>query len=285
MLRGTMMFILACFLTAGTVSGQPAALSVNNAWVAPGEAVRITVTAAPNSGFAIVASTSGTGGAIAGVPLDVGGDYVVIASGALDASGRAVLSYTPPFSADGPARLYLQAGSSRSTTRFELSLSSGLVLTNRVAQERMVTPLSVLHLQDSDSPPKRLGVALGSGWSYGNAWFVLIPYERWFIRVQVTESGPVPTPWFERVAWFEGEGCSGRPFAQWGNGWGGEATVIGTMLYVPLGAPSTVTIKSSLRGDELCEAVGTLQLQNARPVGRIAFPRFTPPLKLVIPAP
>jgi hypothetical protein len=147
----------------------------------------------------------------------------------------------------------------------------------------VITSPPVLYVEDSGTPAKAVGVALSARVLIRATWHVLIAYDRSFIRVEINDAGPVPTAWHEPVAWFEGGGCSGRGFAVWANDWGGEAAVIGTILYAPIGDPSTATVRSWLRGDGVCENVSVSQLPNARPVVTMPFPPFTPPLRLIVP--
>ena len=77
---------------------QGPSLSVSAVNVSPGAAVGVTIAGAPGDNYALVGSIVGAGGSYAGQPLAVGADYAVIARGVLDGSGRAVVSFTPPFS-------------------------------------------------------------------------------------------------------------------------------------------------------------------------------------------
>jgi hypothetical protein len=75
--------------------------------VLPGAAVDVTVLGRPGDYFALVGSPTGSRLTVAGRPLNLGPDAVVLATGRLDVQGRAFVSLTPDFA--GGARLHLQA--------------------------------------------------------------------------------------------------------------------------------------------------------------------------------
>jgi hypothetical protein len=286
MLRSAIFLMLGWLLTAATGVAQPTVLSVNNQWVAPGETIRVTVTAAPHAVFAIVASTVGTGAAFAGVALEVGEGYVVIASGVLDAAGRATISYTPPFTAAGPERIYLQAGNSWSAPSAQISLSSGVVLSNLVVRSRSVRPAAMPYVEDSSTPAQRIGIA---AFNFERIWHVQIPYQGRVFGVPVNASGPITARGGMPVAYFADAACAGPAFAPFGHVWGAIGRVIGSTVYVALGdtIPS-LTVHSMLEASGSCLTYPTGvtgEIDEAMPVVTFDFPGFTPPLKLIAPAP
>jgi hypothetical protein len=285
-----LILVASPLFTIATVIGQSTVLTVNDPWVSPGQAVRVTVTTAPNARFAIVASSSGTGGAVAGMTLEVGADYVLIASGVADATGRSTISYTPTFSEAGPERIYLQAGSQGDAPGTVVSLSNSVVLTNLVARTRNMSPLSFPYLEDSGTPPKRIGVAAFHGTWF--SWHALLEYEGRFFRVQVNESGPMvySVPVLLELTspsvFFQDSECSGAPLVFGGDEWGGDAAVRGMTLYIPLAdaLPSPVTLRSQWLGGTCYNSV-FLPASVVHSAVAIPFPAFTPPLKLIVPTP
>ena len=80
---------------AGRAWAQPT-LTVAPLDVQPGDHVTVTVTGTPGQVWAVGGSYFGTGFVLAGVPLGLGPDAVVLGSGILDGSGAASFSFTPP---------------------------------------------------------------------------------------------------------------------------------------------------------------------------------------------
>jgi hypothetical protein len=277
--------ILVWLVATSVASAQSTTLVVNDPWVAPGETVRVTVTTVPHAVFAIISSPSGAGGSFAGTALEVGADYVLVASGIADATGRATISYAPPFNAAQPARIYLQAGSVSGSS---ISLSNGVVLRNLAAQSRITSPSSVPYIEDSGSPPRRIGVAAWHGTWF--SWYALLEQDGRFFRVLINESGPMnygaPTPLelTSPTVWFEDSTCSSRPLVFGGDEWGGDASVIGTTLYIPVvdPLPGPVMLKSQRAHDATCHAVFVPPTEMHLAV-TMPFPVFTPPLKLIVP--
>jgi hypothetical protein len=280
MARSAIVVAIGWLATTNLAIAQPTVLSVNNQWVAPDETIRVTVSAAPHSTFGVIASGVGSGGVFAGVPLEVGADYVIIASGVLDATGRTTISYTPRFTTDGPERLYLQAGSFASAM---LSLSSGIVLSNRIARSRSIPPAGVPFVEDSGTPRARIGIAaLNRG-----RWYVQIPHEDRVFAVPVNASGPIPWEAASPVAYFVDTGCVGMAVAPYGHVWGGIGRVIGTTVYIQVGdrLPARFRVLSELYATGYCLNKPNIitELDEAMPVVTFEFPVFTAPLKLIVP--
>lgn len=116
-------------LTAATASAQTS-LAASTRNVRPGNGVVLTVNGPPGHQFAVIGSTVGAGLAYAGVALAVGTDLAIVATGALDGTGTAVVSFVPPFLFSTLDRYYLQAVTSPSAAFVPLSASAGLVLRN-----------------------------------------------------------------------------------------------------------------------------------------------------------
>src|SRR5688572_30038245 len=97
------------------LSAAPAAQSQTIQIAVPGDVVNagasvpVTVTGPPGMPFAIGGSTTGAGLTYGGVPLALGADAVVVASGVLDGTGQAVVAVTPPFRGTTLDRYYLIA--------------------------------------------------------------------------------------------------------------------------------------------------------------------------------
>ncbi len=124
---------MACMAYAGAAvpaSAQTPTLTASQSTVAPGATVSVTVGGLPGQYFAVIGSIVGAGGSFAGQPLAVGADYVVIAQGTLDGTGRATVPFTPPFLGSVIDRVYIQAGTSATPSYSPLALSAGLILRN-----------------------------------------------------------------------------------------------------------------------------------------------------------
>ncbi len=85
---------MALFL-ATRAEAQPF-LSISSTEVAPGAPVTVTITAYTRTTWALAGSTRATGLVYAGVPLGLGTDVAIIASGGLNGSGQASFLYLPP---------------------------------------------------------------------------------------------------------------------------------------------------------------------------------------------
>ena len=133
-LRGFGLMVAASM--ALILSAAPAAQSQTIQISAPadvvnaGASVPVTVIGPPGMPFAVAGSTTGAGLTYGGVPLALGTDAVVLASGVLDATGRAVVTVTPPFRGTTLDRYYLIAVWSTNTSFLPPTSSSGLVLRN-----------------------------------------------------------------------------------------------------------------------------------------------------------
>jgi hypothetical protein len=75
--------------------------------VPAGGSTNVTASGSPGQQYALIASTTNSGFSYAGVNLAVGTDVQVLAIGALDGAGQAVVPVTPPFPARD--RYYVQA--------------------------------------------------------------------------------------------------------------------------------------------------------------------------------
>ena len=83
--------LLVCATAAQAQTSVPSYI------VPPFGTVNVTVTGAPGQHYAVIGSTMGSGFSYEGVPLLVGRDVVILATGVLNATGQAVVSVTPPF--------------------------------------------------------------------------------------------------------------------------------------------------------------------------------------------
>src|SRR5262245_2773276 len=100
-------------------------LSVNTDLVAPGTSVVATVTGPPGYAYAIAGSTVGAGLVVFGVPLRLGTDYTLLASGVIPASGSLTVAVTPPFVGTPLDRYYIQLAVSPNSTFNPLLASAG----------------------------------------------------------------------------------------------------------------------------------------------------------------
>ena len=123
---------MAALVTA--VAATPAAaqvtLAVPAAPVTPGAVVTVTIQGPPGQHYALLGSSVGAGLVFSGVPLAVGTEFSVVASGVLDGSGQAVVTGTPPFVFTTLDRYYLQAVVSASPTFAPLQASAGGIVRN-----------------------------------------------------------------------------------------------------------------------------------------------------------
>lgn len=117
-------------IAAASPAGGQTTLTTATRNVRPGNGVVLTVTGPPGHQFAVIGSTVGAGMAYAGVTLAVGTDLAIVATGALDSTGGAVVSFVPPFLFSTLDRYYVQAVTSPSAAFVPLSASPGLVLRN-----------------------------------------------------------------------------------------------------------------------------------------------------------
>lgn len=88
-----------CFLLSAALAPAAHAQTATpaNYVIAPGSSTNLTLSGAAGQQFAVIASTSNVGFSYAGTALAVGTDVAIIAIGALDGSGTAVVPVTPPF--------------------------------------------------------------------------------------------------------------------------------------------------------------------------------------------
>ena len=95
--RAVAVVAFAAGLSATLAAAQAPTLSVSQHNVVPGVSVTLTVVGTAGEEYAIIGSVVGAGATYGGLALAVGTDYVVVAHGVLDATGRAVVPFTPPF--------------------------------------------------------------------------------------------------------------------------------------------------------------------------------------------
>lgn len=107
---------------------QAQTLSVPAITVAPGASVSVTVSGTAGDSFGLVGSTTNSGLVFNGTSFAVGTDFVILAIGVLDGTGKAVVPVTPPFAARD--RFYLQALTSASPSFAPFTLGAGLTLVN-----------------------------------------------------------------------------------------------------------------------------------------------------------
>jgi hypothetical protein len=115
---------------ASPALAQPSQISVAADVVTPGVPVSVIITGAPGQNVALVGSTTGAGFSYGGVGFAVGPDVQVLFIGAIDGTGRRVVTVTPPFVGTTLDRYYLQAATSASPAFIPPALSPGLVLRN-----------------------------------------------------------------------------------------------------------------------------------------------------------
>lgn len=129
--RSVAVMAFVAYLTMNTIAAaQAPAIAVSQTNVVPGTSVTVTVDGVAGQNYAIIGSLVGFGGTYAGQALSVGADYVVVFQGVLDANGRAVAPFTPPFLGSVIDRVYIQAATSPSPNFQPTALSAGVVLRN-----------------------------------------------------------------------------------------------------------------------------------------------------------
>jgi hypothetical protein len=113
-------------------AGQAQTTTVPSYIVNAGATVNVTVTGAPGQHYAVIGSTMGSGFSYEGVPLQVGGDVIILANGVLNATGQAVVAVTPfpvpPFPARD--RYYVQGVLGTSPNFVPPSPLNGVTLVN-----------------------------------------------------------------------------------------------------------------------------------------------------------
>ena len=105
-------------------------LTLSHDVAAPGSAVTATVTGVPGQHYALLGSSMGAGYSHAGVPLALGKDVAVVASGVFDGTGTAFVSDVPPFVFTTLDRYYLQVVMSPSPSFAPLTASPGRIVRN-----------------------------------------------------------------------------------------------------------------------------------------------------------
>ncbi len=111
-------------------AAQPPVIQPAATVVAPGQSVAVTLTGPGGAHFAVIGSSTNAGFSYNGVPLAVGADVVVLASGVLDGTGSVTVSVRPPFLGTTLDRYYLQGATATSPSFLGLSPSLGVVLRN-----------------------------------------------------------------------------------------------------------------------------------------------------------
>jgi hypothetical protein len=113
-----------------TAAAAAPTLTLPQTAVVPGSPVAVTVSGTPGEFFAVLGSSVNAGFSFAGVPLSVGADLVILATGTLDASGTHTVTVVPPFNGTTLDRYYLQAVTSPSAAYVPLQVSAGRVVVN-----------------------------------------------------------------------------------------------------------------------------------------------------------
>jgi hypothetical protein len=121
-------FITTC-LTAGAAFAQPQ-ISISPTSVVPSQSVTVTVTGTPGQFYAVIGSSVNSGVSYAGVALGVGSDFRIHATGTLNSSGQAIVSFAPPFQGTTLDRYYVQAGTSPSSSFNPLQVSASIPVRN-----------------------------------------------------------------------------------------------------------------------------------------------------------
>src|SRR5918993_1251235 len=122
---------LALVLAAAPAAqSQTIQISTPATVVNAGASVPVTVTGPPGMPFAVAGSTTGAGFSYGGVPLALGADATVLASGVFDGTGQAVVTVTPPFRGTTLDRYYLIAVWSTNTSFLPPTSSPSVVLRN-----------------------------------------------------------------------------------------------------------------------------------------------------------
>jgi len=116
-------------LDVSPVAAQPS-LAVSSTLVTPGSNVTASVIGTPGQHFAIVGSAVGAGLVVGHIPVSVGTDFVVLASGTIDGTGEVSVAVRPPFLGTTLDRYYLQAATAASASFAAFQLSQSVILRN-----------------------------------------------------------------------------------------------------------------------------------------------------------
>src|SRR3954468_18617929 len=122
--------LVALLTLSSPALGQTPDLVVPQSVVTPGAQVTATVVGTPGDYYALLGSAVGAGLTFGGVPLSVGTDYAVVASGQFDGSGRAMVTGVPPFLFTTLDRYYLQVVTSATANFASIVASPGRILRN-----------------------------------------------------------------------------------------------------------------------------------------------------------
>jgi hypothetical protein len=105
--------VVSALLWASTVSAQGTPdLDLSETVIAPGEAVRATITGPPAHRFVLLSSDAGSGLAVGPVVLELGPAWAIVGAGVLNAHGRASMDFVAPFGSAVDPRVFLQAATS-----------------------------------------------------------------------------------------------------------------------------------------------------------------------------
>jgi hypothetical protein len=121
--------LLSSVLVVASAAAQPK-ISLSTDIVAPARSVNVTITGDAGALYALLGSSTNSGARYSGVPLSVGRDFTILATGTLDTSGQATVGIVPPFVGTVLDRYYIQAATSFSPKFDPLEASEGAVIRN-----------------------------------------------------------------------------------------------------------------------------------------------------------
>lgn len=133
--------LLALFCTAAPALAQPSITITPSTYVVGANGTSTVQIDAniPVQWFALIASSTNSGFSFAGTALSVGQDVRVLATGQLDAFGRATVTVNPPF--PQLDRFYLQAVLSSSPNYFPLIATSNSAVLVNAQEARIFMPV------------------------------------------------------------------------------------------------------------------------------------------------
>lgn len=147
------LLLVPLLLVAGVTGAHAQTVATTPAVVTAGGTTNIVISGGtPGGQFAIIASATNGGFAYAGVALAAGTDVQIVSVGALDGSGAATVTVTPPFPTYD--RYYYQA----------------VFTANGFASITASSSLTVINAQEA-----RIYLAVGGGTSGAGAGFALSP--------------------------------------------------------------------------------------------------------------
>jgi hypothetical protein len=139
-MRFGVLVVLCCFVVSSSAFAQAPGLTVSATVVPPGASLAATVTGTPGHQFVLAGSSTNAGVTHAGIPVSLGADIALLGIGMLDASGRAVITITPPFVGTALDRYYLQAFTSPSASFMPFQATVRVVLLNGDLQLGLIGP-------------------------------------------------------------------------------------------------------------------------------------------------